>query len=419
MSSKDGFIDDEAPLGPAPPPYAPWRALDRNGPDAMDDLLTKIYQQSRSRAPHRMSIEDEDIHELSRIPTANDFPIWRVGCRVRSSYILIENLFMVFFQVGLEEEAVFSLLQRVDEKYRIRSAFARGSIRGWVYLEAHMDTNVVQLLGHTPGIILNRQGVVQQGVDISDWTKLLKMTTPSEIVEPKQWVRVCKGMYKGDIGFLISTESWGVEVLLIPRLQSDNVALAPSSKRKRTKIRPQPALLDKFLLERLYDIKPAEEEQGDYFTLCGLKFEYGLLRKSLDYLSIKSDVLTMPSHNFRLFQFCGHPALDGCKFVRPQEWIFEEGEKVVVRSSGQKGHVVAIATDYLEVDFGGENGASRCPWNDVQKAVEVGDFVVVTSGLHRMQTGFIDWVMDDQVHLVEKQVESSGMVHDDSPAFKV
>ena len=326
--------------------------------------------------------------------------------------------------MGLEEEAVFSLLQRVDdEKHRIRSAFARGSIRGWIYLEAHMDTNVVQLLGHMPGIIRNHQGVVRQGVDTSDWTKLLKMRTPSKIVEPKQWVRVCKGMYKGDIGFVISMESWGAEVLLIPRLQSDDVALAPSSKRKRTKIHPQPALLDKILLERLYNIKLAEEEQGDYLTLRGLKFEYGLLRKSLDFLSIKSDVLTMPTHHFRLFQFCGHPALDGCRFVRPEEWIFEEGEKVVVRSSGQKGHVVAIATDYLEVDLGGGNGAWRCPWNDVQKAVEVGDFVVVTSGLHHGQTGFVDFVgpgtSDDLVRLVEKQVASSGMVHDPSPALKV
>jgi len=65
MSSKDGFIDDEVPLGPAPLPYAPWRALDQNGPDAMDDLLTKIYQQLQSHTPRRMSIEDEDIHKLS------------------------------------------------------------------------------------------------------------------------------------------------------------------------------------------------------------------------------------------------------------------------------------------------------------------------------------------------------------------
>jgi hypothetical protein len=53
----------------------------------------------------------------------------------------------------------------------------------------------------------------------------------------------------------------------------------------------------------------------------------------------------------------------------------------------------------------------------------VGDFVVVTSGLHHGQTGFVDFVgpgtSDDLVRLVEKQVASSGMVHDPSPALKV
>ena len=62
-------------------------------------------------------------------------------------------------------------------------------------------------------------------------------------------------------------------------------------------------------------------------------------------------------------------------------------------------------------------------FNDVQKAVEVGDFVIVTSGLQHGQTGFVDFVgpgtSDDLVRLVEKQVASSGMVHDPSPALKV
>src|SRR6266700_4177344 len=48
------------------------------------------------RTLHHMSIKDKDIHELGRIPTAKDFPIWHVGCRVRSLYILIGNLFIIF-----------------------------------------------------------------------------------------------------------------------------------------------------------------------------------------------------------------------------------------------------------------------------------------------------------------------------------
>jgi len=307
--------------------------------------------------------------------------------------------------VGIEEEAVFSLLQRVDERYRIRSAFMRGSIRGWVYLEAHMDNNIIQLLQHTPGIILTQQGVVRDGVDFLDWTKLLMLTTPTKIIKPKQWVQVRKGIYKGDIGFVIRIDSWGVEVLLIPRLQSSSVKLATSLKRKRTKVPPQPALLDRTVLENQYGIKPTEN-LGNYFTLHGLKFEHGLLRKSFDFHSVKADVLSMPSHYIQIFKFCCHPALDGCTFPRPQEWIFEEGEQVVVCSSRRKARVAAITPDHLEVDFG-ENETQCCPWTDVWKAVEVGDFVIVTSGCHREETGFVDWVRDDEVNLVEKQTEGS------------
>ena len=42
ISSKDGFIDNKEPLGPAPLPYTP-RALDRNVPDA-----NKKYASSRA-----------------------------------------------------------------------------------------------------------------------------------------------------------------------------------------------------------------------------------------------------------------------------------------------------------------------------------------------------------------------------------
>jgi len=87
------------------------------------------------------------------MPTIHDFPLWRVGCRVRLSYIFIGDLFKISFKPDTEEDAVFSLLARVDEKYRIQSAFMRGSKQGWIYLEGHMDTNVIQLLKHSPGII--------------------------------------------------------------------------------------------------------------------------------------------------------------------------------------------------------------------------------------------------------------------------
>ena len=80
----------------------------------------------------------------------------------------------------------------------------RGSKQGWIYLEGHMDTNIIQLLRHTPGIIYEGVDIKQQAVDFPDWTKMLDwVTTPKKIFKPNQWVRVRSGTYKGDIGFVI------------------------------------------------------------------------------------------------------------------------------------------------------------------------------------------------------------------------
>ena len=151
LCSIDSFIDDEEPSGPAPQLYRAFK--NENDSYAMDNFLVKISEQLRSsRALPRISTDDT-LDKSTRMPTIHDFPLWCVGCRVRPSYIFIENLFKIFFQPDTEEDAVFSLLARVDEKYCIRSVFMRGSKQGWIYLEGHMDTNDIQLLRHTPGII--------------------------------------------------------------------------------------------------------------------------------------------------------------------------------------------------------------------------------------------------------------------------
>ena len=62
--------------------------------------------------------------------------------------------------MGLEEEAVFSLLQTVTSDHQIRSAFTRGSFRGWIYVEGVLDANTTFFLSSTPGIIRKRSGLV-------------------------------------------------------------------------------------------------------------------------------------------------------------------------------------------------------------------------------------------------------------------
>ena len=109
--------------------------------------------------------------------------------------------------MGLEEEAVFYLLQRATSEHQIRSAFTRGSVRGSIYVEGILDAEMISFLNSTPGIIRKQSGVVRQNIDPSDWVKLLTMQDPTSVVEAGQWIRVLKGAYKGDLGFVTRVES--------------------------------------------------------------------------------------------------------------------------------------------------------------------------------------------------------------------
>ena len=134
--------------------------------------------------------------------------------------------------MGLEEEAVFSLLQRVTDNHQIRSAFTRGSFRGSIYVEGVLDANTTSLLSSTPGIIRTRSGLVQHTINPSDWVKLLTMRDPMTVVRRLQWIRILKGAYKGELGFVTCVEAWGARVLVVPHLKPLTAWMATSLKRK-------------------------------------------------------------------------------------------------------------------------------------------------------------------------------------------
>ena len=71
------------------------------------------------------------------------------------------------------------------------------------------------------------------------------MHNPSVVVKAGQWIRVRYGAYKGDVGFVTGVETWGVQVLVVPRLKiPTSQQVAALLKRKRTAIKPEPRLFD-------------------------------------------------------------------------------------------------------------------------------------------------------------------------------
>jgi hypothetical protein len=62
-----------------------WNRL-QNG-EELDDFFAGIYERSRS---HRMRPTVEDTTDrydcIRSLPGAEEFPLWRIGCRVRLSF---------------------------------------------------------------------------------------------------------------------------------------------------------------------------------------------------------------------------------------------------------------------------------------------------------------------------------------------
>jgi ribosomal protein L24 len=301
--------------------------------------------------------------------------------------------------VGLEEEAVFFLLQRATGEHKIRSAFTRVSLGGSIYVEGILDTNTLSLLNLTPGIIRKRSsGVVREAIDPPDWVKLLTMHDPMTVVKVGQWVRVRRGAYKGDLGFVMNVEARGARVLVVPRLKTPEAAA--SLKRKRTALRPEPRLFDHATFSSVFQRQANRESDGTY-TSGRLVFDHGLLRLDLHWDSVYFNSTAVPSQTLGLFKQSSHPSLTGSTFPCPEEWIFEEGERVTVRSSGKEATITAVQSTHLEVDLATNEGNEIVYWFDVHKVFSVGAFVSVTSGPSRGTMGWVERIAEDTVYFLE------------------
>jgi len=301
----------------------------------------------------------------------------------------------------MEEELVFFLLQIVSPPHEVRSAFTRGSIRGWVYVEATMNEHLRRLLNHAPGVILKQSGIICQQIDFQDWVGMLTMRDHMKVQDIGKWVHVQKGVYKGDVGFVNSLEDWGVRLLLVPRLpppRSTDVDL----KRKRSLARPPPALFEPDIVYQTYGVDPVRiDEDEDMYSFKGHTFEYGLIIKSYDFHSISTPVSCIPISLFNLFRWSRHPKVVASEstFPRPSEWLFAEGDEVIVRPSGKRGFVIALSPTSAEVDLG-PGGIVNASWLNVHKALCVGDYIEVTGGDFQGKTGWLDCVEDEVASVV-------------------
>jgi hypothetical protein len=102
----------------------------------------------------------------------------------------------------------------------------------------------------------------------------------------------------------------------------------------------------------------------------------------------------MPLDLFSHFYQSSHPKLftPQSTFPIPSEWHFEEGDRVYIVDDSyppayESGVISTIRTQSADVDT--KDGIVTLPWSKIRKVVCEGDFVEITSGNHRGQTGWV------------------------------
>lgn len=311
-------------------------------------------------------------------PGADEYPLWRIDCRVSrtSTSIKIDITTHRTKQIGLEDIAVMAIYRMASDQHTtsIRSAFTRGSIRGHIYVECQMNTMVRRLLAKIPGVKTVQGGLKMTCIPPRDQMKLLTMKNITNAVERHSWVRIRRGLYQGDEGLVLSVHDWGVAVLLVPRVGPVNL----STKRKASTVRPAPRLVQQDTVSS---------------TTAGLgkdvTIEHGLICKAFDLASVKCNASDMPFRAFQEFMRSGHPIFKHVKPIRPREWQVNVDDPIINSATGEDGVVNVVLAEGVEATLS-EGRLVFVPWNLFQKFVRTGDQVIITAGA---KTGTSGWVV--------------------------
>jgi hypothetical protein len=156
------------------------------------------------------------------------------------------------------------------------------SISGWVYLETTMNEDLTHHLGLSPGIVRHNTRIIWEQVDFADWTKVLSQhdSDANSNLAVGDWVQVCKGTYKGDVGYVAAVGNWGgVSLLLVPRLPGPHHPGSSLSKRKHLTTPPEPNLFNPLDTKRIHSVDPVRQRPYTY-CFSGYIFEYGLILKT-------------------------------------------------------------------------------------------------------------------------------------------
>ncbi|XVF83034.1 hypothetical protein PTKIN_Ptkin16aG0100000 [Pterospermum kingtungense] len=244
-------------------PFVPKEEVDE---EEFDKLMEERYRNAAAFVTHA-----EDSYEAkgsidtnSNVPSSKDPNIWKVKC-----------------VVGRERHSAFCLMQKfvdmksLGNKLQIISAFSVDHVKGFFYIEADRECDIIEACRGLSYIYFSRVAPVPS----NEVYHLLTVRNKRSEVSVGMWARVKNGKYKGDLAQVVAVknERKRATVKLIPRIDLQAMAAkfggGVSINRAVT---PAPKLISSTELE---EFRPLIQYRRDRETSLGFQILDGMMLK--------------------------------------------------------------------------------------------------------------------------------------------
>jgi ribosomal protein L24 len=304
---------------------------------------------------------------------------------------------IVISQAG-EEFNVLALLLANANQYRgdILAAFIQPSLSNSIYIEARSPLVIERFLGLLSSSISWHKGV--HLVPLQERVQLLSMHSGKLGDDEGDWVRIKRGTYRRDLGYVLHVDNLKsrVRLLVVPRIAYETGTLKSQAGKHLKTQRPLPALLNINLAQ---SIDGSQRLNGPRFK--GMVFMDRLLVKDYAPHDLITTNVCPTYEEIRLFH--------DCKAVHRsaiREWeiadatkalcIDDRVEVLVGELKGCCGLVLDIRDEIAKVEvqkegdaMPGERYLLEAPLRHVRKSFRKGDFVEIRRGERAGVMGYV------------------------------
>ena len=341
----------------------------------------------------------QTISTFQSISECTNARLWKVPVKVGILLLCCTTDVSFSLQYGTEAKLLSFLRRRSEYANRngatwiIGAAFSCPSIPGVIYVTCEDPDEIRRVFQQRLGNAIGTTRTITL-VPPDEHLQLLKMPIVCNPIAKGNWVRIKKGAYNGDIGYVTLAQGDQLQVLVVPRVSYQRRQDSPSN-------RPCRSLFDADLARAVFGSEKVAQSGGGVFLFEGQRFKNGLLEVKYHRQALGFGGVRPTLEEIELFS--DSPGWDWRARAR---WNAEEEEaalrmddRVQITKGEFKGYLGIIThrdNDTVNVHLFSENNKSfgdhlllQFPSAHVRKYFKIGDYIHVRLGIHAGKCGYV------------------------------